>query len=85
MVVVFWVPNPPDVHLDSCQFVFTWQQAAQEGALCGFTNCILKLVLRKCPKPVKCLIQRELLTIGVVQQVPVTEPCPHHLQLILHH
>ena len=46
MAVVFWVPDPPNVHLDSCQLIFTWQQVAQEGTPCSFTNCFPKLALR---------------------------------------
>ena len=57
---------------------------AQEGALHSFTNCVPKLALIKCPKPAKCLIQREL-TIGIIQQLLVIELCPCHLQFFLHH
>ena len=84
MVVVFWLPDPPNICMDSCQLIFKWQQAVQEGTLCGFTNGIPKLALRKCLKPAKCPLQSELLTFGVVQQVLVIELCLHHLQFFLH-
>ena len=53
MVVVLRVPDPLNIHLDSWQLIYTWQKAEQEGMLCGFTNCVPKLALRKCPKPAK--------------------------------
>ena len=67
MVVVLWVPDLPDICLDSRKLVLTGQQMAQKGMLCGFINCILKLALGKCPKSTMSPFQRELLTIKVIQ------------------
>ena len=38
MVMVLWVLDPPNVHLDGCKLVLTGQQIVQEGTLPGFTN-----------------------------------------------
>ena len=32
MVVVLWVPDPPNIYLDGCKLVLPGQQMAQKGA-----------------------------------------------------
>ena len=53
MVVVLWVPDPPDICLDGRKLVLSGQQIAQKGMPCSFINCVPKLALRKCLKPAK--------------------------------
>ena len=45
MVVVFWVLDPPDVHLDGYKLILSGQQAVQESVPHGFANCVPKLAL----------------------------------------
>ena len=67
MVVVLWVLDPPYIHLDGCKLILPRQLIVQKGAPCGFINCVLKLALRKCPKPAKSPFWREFLTVMVLQ------------------
>ena len=67
MIVVLWVPDPPNIYLDSCKLVLPRQQIAQKGALHGFTNSVPKLALGKCLKPAISPFWREFFTVRVIQ------------------
>ena len=67
MVVVLGIPDPPDICLYSRKFILIGQQMVQKGLPCGFINCVPKLALGKCPKPIKSSFWRELLTVRVIQ------------------
>ena len=53
-VVVLWVLDLPDVHLDGHKVVLIGQQVAQKGMPCSLINHVPKMALGKWPKPVKC-------------------------------